>query len=56
MGKLRAWHYLADTYASSDITKTWSIEKKDTLQVLAYEFIDRVQGATAAETTYANTD
>lgn len=53
-GSVRAWHFLADSGA--DITKAWSIEKNNSLQVLYYEFIDRSQGATAASTAYANTD
>jgi hypothetical protein len=38
-GSLRAWHFLADKGA--DISKSWSIEKDNTLQLLAYEFVDR---------------
>jgi hypothetical protein len=38
-GSVTAWHFLADVGA--DPSKTFSIEKSDTLQVFLYEFIDK---------------
>lgn len=42
-GYQRAWKWLADYDASR--TSVMSIEKGDTLNVLAYEFIDQTAGA-----------
>jgi hypothetical protein len=49
-GSVRAWHFLADNYA--DASKAWSIEKDDQINVLYYEFIDRIVGASGAEVYY----
>lgn len=41
-GSVRAWHFLADEGA--DRTKVWKVENGDLLNVLFYEYIDKVQG------------
>ena len=41
-GKIRAWHFLGDVGA--DLTKVFSIEKGQTLQVFLYEFRDKKKG------------
>ena len=38
-GSIRAWHYLGDV--GSDINKVWSIEAKNVLNVLLYEYVDK---------------
>ena len=38
-GAVRATHFLGDI--GSDITKVWTIETNNVLQVLLYEFIDK---------------
>ena len=49
-GSVRAWHFLADQGA--DLTKVWSIETRDTLNVLVYEFIDSKAGTATAGQKY----
>lgn len=41
---------MADKYA--DVSKAWSIEKDDEINVLYYEFIDRIVAASLAEVYY----
>lgn len=45
-GSVRAWHYLGDV--GSDITKVWTIEKADVLNILLFEFIDKKKASAAA--------
>lgn len=49
-GSVRAWHFLADKGA--DVTKVWSVEKDDVLNVLVYEFKDSLAGTATANQVY----
>jgi len=52
-GSLRAWHFLGDVGA--DITKVWSIEKDNVLNILLLEYIDKKQGAAAVGANWGST-
>ena len=52
-GSIRAWHYLGDV--GSDINKVWSIEAKNVLNVLLYEYVDKKKGAAANGALWGST-
>lgn len=50
LGSVRAWHFLADKDA--DVTKVFSIEKDDYINVLLYEFKDSLAGTATGGQAY----